>query len=311
MKVGIIGAGHVGSTAAYAMVVQGAASEIILLDRNRELAAAQAEDILHATPWTHAVKISAGDYPDLQNADAVVLACGVSQKEGETRLDLMGRNADVFRKVLPGVTEYAPAAILVVASNPVDIITRLVTDLAKLDPHRVIGSGTILDTARFRTLIADHLKISPQSVHAYVLGEHGDSEVMVWSSARVGGLPLTEFAGQAGKPFTAGIKAQIEDKVRGAAYRIIAGKGATYYGIGAGITRIVQAVRDDEGAVLTVSSLSQGFADIDSVCMSVPRVVKADGVGAELWPPLSDREHAALVASAQVLVSAARELGYH
>jgi L-lactate dehydrogenase len=310
MKIGIIGAGFVGSTAAYAMVLEGTASEIILIDINKRLAAAQAEDILHATPWSHSVKISAGDYPDLQGATAVILACGVSQKEGETRLDLMGRNARVFMEVIPRVIKYAKQAILVVASNPVDVITHLVTNIAHIDPHRVIGSGTILDTARFRTLIADHLKVSPQSVHAYVLGEHGDSEVLTWSGARVGGLPLAEFAEQTGRPIDSRCRETIDTSIRRAAYRIIEGKGSTYYGIGAGLARIIQAIRDDEGAVLTISSRSRGPADIGTVCMSVPRVVRAAGIGAELWPPLSDDEHAALLQSATVLNRAARDLGY-
>jgi len=283
MKVGIIGAGNVGSTAAYTMVLEGTASEIILIDINNKLAAAQAEDILHATPWSHSVKVAAGDYRDLKGAGAVILACGVSQKEGETRLDLMGRNAEVFQEVIPQVVKYAKRAVLVVASNPVDVITHLVTKISKLDPPQVIGSGTILDTARFRTLLANHLRVSSQSVHAYVLGEHGDSEVLTWSSARVGGMPLIEFAEQTGRPINDEVKADIDEKVRQAAYRIIEGKGATYFGIGAGLSRIIQTVRDDEGAVLTVSSLSQGPADIGRVCMSVPRVVNGEGVGAELW----------------------------
>jgi L-lactate dehydrogenase len=311
MKVGIVGAGHVGSTAAYAMVLENSASEIVLIDINHELAAAQAEDILHATPWSHSVKIDGGDYRDLKGAGAVILACGVSQKKGETRLDLMSRNSAVFKDVIPQVRKSAKEAVLIVASNPVDVITHLVTNISKLDPHRVIGSGTILDTARFRTLIAEYLNVSSQSVHAYVLGEHGDSEVLAWSSVRVGGMPLKEFAEQTGKPFTEEIMTDIDTNVRQAAYRIIEGKGATYYGIGAGLSRIVRAVRDDEGSVLTVSCLSRGPADIGRVCLSVPRVIGAAGVGTELWPPLSDQEHEALKTSAEVLNEAVKELGYN
>lgn len=310
MKVGIVGAGFVGSTSAYAMVLQGTATEIVLIDLDEKLAAAHAEDILHATPWSNWVKITSGDYNDLCNADAVVLSCGVSQKEGETRLDLMNRNADVFRKVIPQVMQNAPDAVLVVASNPVDVITHLVQRIADIDPHRVIGSGTILDTARFRTLIANHLDVSPQSVHAYVLGEHGDSEVMTWSSARVGGVPLDDFARQTGRPMEVSLKTQIDDKVRKAAYRIIEGKGATYFGIGAGISRILEAIRDNEGAVLTVSSLSEGPEGTGKICMSVPRVVRQGGVSAELWPSLSAEEHSSLLASAEILSRAVRELGY-
>jgi len=310
MKVGIVGAGYVGSTAAYAMVMEGTASELVLIDINRKLAAAQSEDILHATPWSHSVNITAGDYPDLKYAEAIVLACGVSQKKGETRLDLMTRNSAVFEEVIPQVKKHAGNAVLVVASNPVDVITHLVTNISRHDPHQVVGSGTILDTARFRTLLAEYLKVSPQSVHAYVLGEHGDSEVLIWSSVMVGGMPLQEFAEQTGKPFTYELRENIDTKVRQAAYRIIEGKGSTYFGIGAGLSRIVRAIRDDEGAVLTVSGLSQGPADIGRVCMSVPRVVGASGVGSELWPPLSDQEQEALKTSAKVLNQAAKELGY-
>lgn len=309
MKVGIVGAGNVGSSTAYALVLRGVVREIILIDTNKKLAAAHAEDILHATPWTHSVKIAAGDYRDLRGAKAVVLACGVSQKEGESRLALLARNAEVFRDVVPRVVDHAPEAVLVVASNPVDVITHLVTTIARLDPRRVIGSGTILDTARFRTLLADHLKVAPQSVHAYVLGEHGDSEVLTWSGARVGGVPLEEFARQTGRPINADLRADIDDKVRRAAYRIIEGKGSTYHGIGAGLTRIIQAIGDDEGAVLTVSGLASGLACPEPVCLSVPRVVEAGGVRDELWPPLSDDEHAALLRSAEILIRAGREIG--
>lgn len=309
MKVGIIGAGNVGSSTAYALVLRGVAREIILIDINRKLAAAQAEDISHATPWTHSVRIAAGDYRDLHGARAIVLACGVSQKEGESRLALLARNAEVFRKVVPQVLDHAPKAVLIVASNPVDVITHLVTNIAGGDPQRVIGSGTILDTARFRTLLADHLKVAPQSIHAYVLGEHGDSEVLTWSGARVGGVPLEEFARQTGKPINAHLRAAIDEKVRRAAYRIIEGKGSTYYGIGAGLTRIIKAIGDDEGAVLTVSGLASGLACREPVCLSVPRVVEAGGVRDELWPPLSDDEHAALLRSAEILIQAGREIG--
>ena len=310
MKLGIIGAGFVGSTAAYAAVLRGSASEIILIDLNRELAEAQAEDILHATPWSHQVKISAGDYSHLQGAQAIILACGVNQKEGETRLELLDRNVKVFEKVIPGVMENAPKAILVVASNPVDVITYLVTRLSGLPPGRVIGSGTILDTARFRSLLAEHLGIAPRSVHAYVLGEHGDSEVLVWSSARVGGVPLVEFSEQTGHWITDEVKSAIDAGVRQAAYRIIKGKGSTYYGIGAALARIVEAIRDDEGAVLSVAGFSDQLREIDDVCLSVPRVLGSDGIRAELWPAMSDEEHEALRKSADILRKAAGETGY-
>ncbi|MFO7761431.1 MAG: L-lactate dehydrogenase [Thermodesulfobacteriota bacterium] len=310
MKVGIVGAGFVGSTAAYAMVLGGVASEIVLIDINQAMARAHAEDIQHATPWSHSAWITAGDYPKIAGAEVVILACGVSQRPDETRLQLLGRNAKVFEEVIPRIMHYAPRAVLLVASNPVDVITHMVTRISKLDQQRVIGSGTILDTARFRSLIGEHIGVASRSVHAYVLGEHGDSEVLAWSSVRVGGVPLHEFAAQIGSPIRETVKGSIDEGVRRAAYRIIKGKGATYHGIGAGLARIVQAVRDDEGAVLTVASLSTRIKRLEGICFSVPRVIGSSGVASELWPELSEAEYEALSRSAQVLRQATSELGY-
>jgi L-lactate dehydrogenase len=309
MKVGIVGCGLVGSTAAYAMALEGAARDLVLIDLNPAVARAHAEDILHATPFATPVRIAAGDYPDLRGAEAVVLACGVAQRPGETRLQLLERNAEVFRKVLARVMESAPEAILVVASNPVDVMTQVVTRVSDLPAGRVIGSGTILDTARFRALLGEYLGVAPQSVHAYVLGEHGDSEVLVWSSARVGGVPVLDFAQQAGRPLTEEAKSRIDGGVRRAAYRIIEGKGATYHGIGAGLARIVRAIRDDERTVLTLSSTSMDVEGVDEVSLSLPRVLGAGGIGAELRPVLSGEEHEALRKSAEILREAAGGLG--
>ena len=309
MKVGIVGCGLVGSTAAYAMALEGAARDLVLIDLNPAVARAHAEDILHATPFASPVRIAAGDYPDLQGAEAVVLACGVAQRPGETRLQLLERNAEVFRKVLARVTENAPEAILVVASNPVDVMTQVVTRTFGFPASRVIGSGTILDTARFRALLGEHLCVAPQSVHAYVLGEHGDSEVLVWSSARVGGVPILDFAQQAGRPLTEEAKTRIDEGVRRAAYRIIEGKGATYHGIGAGLARIIRAIRDDERTVLTLSSMSTDVEGLDEVSLSLPRVLGAAGIGAELRPTLSGEEQEALRKSAEILRAAADLLG--
>lgn len=310
MKVGIVGAGFVGSTAAYAMVLDGVASEIVLIDINEKMAHAHAEDILHATPYAHPVRIHAGGYPELKEAGAVILSCGVGQRQGETRLQLLERNAKVFEDVIPQVMKAAPDALLVVASNPVDIITHMVTRISGLPPQRVIGSGTILDTARFRSLMGEHLRVAPRSVHAYVLGEHGDSEVLVWSSAHVGGVPLFEFAKQTNRPITQAVQEKIDLGVRKAAYRIIEGKGATYHGIGAGLARIIKAIRDDEGAVLTIAGLSTRIQGISGVCLSVPRILGAEGISAELWPALADEEHRALERSTEILAKAAQELGY-
>jgi L-lactate dehydrogenase len=301
MKVGIVGSGYVGSTAAFAVALLGAASEVVLVDLNRKLAGAHAEDILHATPFAAPVRMTAGDHPALAGAGVVVLACGVAQREGETRLELLDRNVTVFREVVPRVLDSAPEAILLVASNPVDIMTQVVTQISQLPVQRVIGSGTILDTARFRAMIGEHLNVSLHSVHAYVLGEHGDTEVLAWSNAKIGGVPLMDFAQQIGRPIDRKLRQQIDDGVRNAAYRIIEGKGATYHGIGAGIARIVRALRDDEGAVLTVSSLASGNDSPEEVSYSLPRVVGAGGVRATLQPNLSAEERTALGHSAATL----------
>jgi L-lactate dehydrogenase len=306
MKIGIIGCGFVGSSSAFAIALVGAATELVLVDLNADLANAHAEDILHATPFSKPVRIAAGDYSTLKGAGLVVLSCGVGQKPGESRLKLLERNVNVFQNVVPRVLEHAPDSVLLIVSNPVDIITQVVTKISNLPPKRVIGSGTILDTARFRTLLAEHLGLAPHSVHAYVLGEHGDSEVLAWSSGKVGGVPVEEFATQIGRPITDDVKARIDDGVRRAAYRIIEGKGATYYGIGAGIARIAKAIRDDESAVLTLSNIEGA----NGVSFSLPRVLKATGVVATIQPLLSDEEAQALNHSAEILKTAAGELNF-
>ena len=304
MKVGIVGCGFVGSSAAFAMALKGTPSEIVLVDLNKKLAQAQAEDILHATPFSRPVRVVAGDYPQLDGAGVVILACGVGQRPGETRLQLLERNVEVFKKVVPQVLQFAPEALLLAVSNPVDVITQVVTKLSGLKPAKVIGSGTILDTARFRALLGEQLGVAPISIHAYVLGEHGDSEVLVWSSAKVGGVSIRDYATQMRVDVTEEMKSQIDDGVRHAAYRIIEGKGATYYGIGAGIAQMVQAIRDDERRVLTVSSLTKTVEPFNNICLSLPRVVGRNGILAELRPDLSGEEQLLLQKSADILKEA-------
>jgi L-lactate dehydrogenase len=299
MKVGIVGAGLVGSAAGYAMVLEGVAADIVFVDINRALALAQAEDILHATPVSHSARVSAGDYSALSGCSVAVLSCGANQKPGENRLQLLDRNKRIFEEVMRQVVLFAPEAIILVASNPVDVMTYYVSKHAGVPAQRVIGSGTILDTARFRALLGDHLGISPQSVHAHVLGEHGDSEVLVWSSADVGGVPLEDVALRMGVPITSATRNHIDERVRRAAYSIIEGKGATWYGIGAALARIAQSIRDDERSVLTLSNIeTPGY---DDVSLSLPRVVGARGICATLQPSLSAEEKILLDQSADVL----------
>ncbi|WP_172300211.1 L-lactate dehydrogenase [Pseudoruegeria sp. HB172150] len=308
MKVGIVGVGMVGSAAGYALALRGGASEIVLVDQNEALAVAQAEDIAHAVPFAHPARVLAGGYEALGGADVVILAAGVAQKPGESRLSLLTRNADVFASVIAGVQSAAPDAILLVASNPVDVMTDVAMRASRLPRERVIGSGTILDTARFRSLLGRHLGVAPQSVHAYVLGEHGDSEVLAWSPARAGAVTVSHFAEQIGAPITEEVRARIDDGVRRAAYRIIEGKGATWYGIGAGLARVVQAIRDDQRSVLSVSISTPEVEGVTDVALSLPRVVGRAGVMETLMPQLDEREHAALRASAELLKETADSL---
>lgn len=308
MKIGVVGAGLVGSTAAYAMVLQGVGSEIVLVDKQAPLATAQAQDIIHATPFAHATAVRAGDYDDLADAGVVVLSAGVAQKEGETRLELLERNADVFRQIIPEVLRVAPEAVLVVATNPVDIMTWIAQRLSGLPPERVIGSGTVLDTARFRSLVGRFLEISPKSVHAYVLGEHGDSEVLHWSGAMAGDMPVGRFASAVGKTLSPEVMASIDEGVRRAAYQIIAGKGATYYGIGAGLSQIVRAIQNDSRAMYTVSVVTHECVGVCNVPLSLPRIVGRHGITATLEPALTEDEAAALERSATILQDATAKL---
>ncbi|RVT86964.1 L-lactate dehydrogenase [Rhodobacteraceae bacterium CCMM004] len=308
MKIGIVGAGQVGSAAAYAMTLMGVGSEIVLVDANADLAAAQAQDIVHATPYAHPMVVRAGGYGALTGAAVVVLAAGVSQKPGESRLELLDRNAEVFRQIVGRVMEAAPRAILLVASNPVDLMTYAAQAISGLPSSRVIGSGTILDTARFRQLLGAHLGIAPQSVHANVLGEHGDSEVAVWSSAMAGTVPITEFAEQVGTPLGHDVRTRIAGEVRDAAQTIIRGKGATWFGIGAGLARIAEAVLGDERAVLSVSAMTDEVAGVREVPLSLPRIVGSGGIVGELRPPLDTDERAALKASAEQIAGLARQM---
>jgi len=305
MKIGIVGAGMVGSCAAFAMVMRGVASEIVLIDRNEKLAAAQAQDILHGTPFAAPTRIFAGSYLDLAGARVVILSAGVSQEPGESRLRLLERNAKVFEAIIPNILAHAPDAILLVTSNPADVMTDIARRISGLPASRVIGSGTILDTARFRSLLGEHLGVSPKSVHAYVLGEHGDSEVLWWSGANVGNVHVHAMAAQLGRPIDEQARRRIDDAVRTAAYRIIDGKGATWFGIGSGLTRIVQTITTNENALLSISALTDVCEGIPEVTLSVPRLVGANGAGAPLVPILDDDEKKALQRSAEILKEAA------
>jgi L-lactate dehydrogenase len=311
MKVGIVGSGLVGSTAAYALVMRGVGREIVLVDKNPARAVAEADDIQHAVPFAYPLKIRAGDYPDLAGCRVVVLCAGVGQKPGESRLDLLRRNAGVFAEVVPTVLAYAPDAVLVVATNPVDVMTHLATGYAAAagsPPGRVFGSGTTLDTARFRSLVGAHCGVDSHHVHADVIGEHGDSEVLTWSLVSIGGMPLREFARMRGISDPVAARGEIDEKVRRAAYTIIGGKGATYYGIGSALARIVDAVLHDQRSILTVCAPAADVAGVADVTVALPRMVGGAGVLATFPPPLNGDEQAQLRASAGVIRTALNEL---
>ena len=312
MKVGVVGSGMVGATAAYALVMRGVGREIVLVDKSAGRAAAEADDIRHAVPFAHALEVRAGGYADLAGCRAVVLCAGVGQKPGETRLQLLRRNAEVFREVVPAVLTHAPEAVVVVATNPVDVMTHLAARFAAeagVPGGRVFGSGTTLDTARFRTLIGTHCGVDPHHVHGYVVGEHGDSEVLTWSLVTVGGMPLEAFARMRGVEVSEAVRRDIDEKVRRAAYTIISGKGATYYGIGSALARIVDAILHDQRSILTVCAPTADVVGVNDVTVALPRLVGVPGV-IETFPlPLSQTEQAQLRASAGVIRQALDELG--
>ena len=311
MKVGVVGTGFVGSTAAYALVMQGVGREVVLVDRNADRAEAEADDIRHAVPFSHALEISAGDYDELQEARVVLICAGVGQKPGETRLQLLQRNAAVFHEVIPAILAKAPDAILVVATNPVDVMTHLAAQYAAecgVAPGRVLGSGTTLDTARFRSLLGSHLGVDPQHIHAHVIGEHGDSEVLTWSLVTVGGMSLESFVKLRNLKLSDELRQEIDRQVRGAAYTIIRGKGATYYGVGSALARIVKVILHDRRAVMTVCLPTAEVGDVMDVTLSLPRLVGGCGVIQTFPLPLDEEENKQLIESARVIRKALDEL---
>jgi len=304
MKIGVVGCGMVGSTCAYALVMSGVGREIVLVDVNQARAQAEANDIYHAVPFAHPLTVSAGEYSDLAGAQVVIIAGGVAQKPGETRLQLLHRNAEVFRQIVPSILRHAPEAVLLVVTNPVDIMTHLAAHFAAqfgVAPSRVIGSGTTLDTARFRTLLGRHFGVDPHHVHAYVIGEHGDSEVLAWSQATIAGLSLNEFAKVQANVLTQAQRLQIDENVRRAAYQIIVGKGATYYGIGSAVARIVDVLLHDQRAILTICARINGVPDCDGLTLAMPHMVGGEGALGTIPLRLNAREQEQLRHSAGIL----------
>ncbi len=308
-RVAVVGVGNVGASFAYALLLSGLAAEIVLIDANRAKAEGEAMDLNHAIPFAHPTRVWAGDYPDCAGASVIVLAAGAGQKPGETRLDLVHKNAAIWREIIPRIVEKNNTAILLIATNPVDVLTYVAWKLSKLPSRQVIGSGTILDTARFRYLLSQHFGVDARSVHAFIVGEHGDSEVPVWSLANIAGMQLEKFAAAHGQPCDPKVMDDIFHQTRDAAYRIIERKGATYYAVAAGLMRITQAVLRNQNTVLSVSSLIENYYGINDVCLSLPTVVNRTGIAKVLRVELKDSEVASLQHSAHVLGEIISKLG--
>lgn len=300
-RVGIIGAGQVGAAAAYLLAITPGVSEVVLVDLDAKRAAGEAADISHAAAFGSTALVTAGDYAALAGAQVVVVTAGTSLKPGQTRLDLAAANVRVVAKVLEGVLKHAPETVLLFATNPVDVMPAVAVRRFGVPRGRAIGTGCALDSARFRHRLAQHLGVAPGSVHANVLGEHGDSEVLHWSGAHVGGMALTEFAAQIGHPLPPALQAQIAEEVRTSAYRIKEGKGVSNFGIGGCIARLTRAIVNDEHVLFNVSTFLDELLGVADTCVSLPHVLDAQGASRPLAPPLDEDERVALVRSAEVL----------
>jgi L-lactate dehydrogenase len=308
-RVAVVGVGSVGATFAYALLLSGLAAEIVLIDSNRAKAEGEAMDLNHTVPFAHPTSVWAGDYSDCAGAAVTVLAAGGNQKPGETRLELLKKNASIWRSIVPEVAKHNPEGILLIATNPVDVLTYAAGKLSGLPWERVIGSGTILDTSRFRYLLSQHFGVDARSVHAYIIGEHGDSEVPVWSSANIAGMRLSQFCKAQGISDDWQAMENIFLQTRDAAYQIIERKGATYYAVAAGLMRITEAILRDQSTVLSISSLINNYHGLSDVCFSLPTVVDRGGVEQVIHFELDKDEVEKLRHSAELLKTTIKSLG--
>lgn len=300
-KAAIVGCGFVGATAAFSLMQSGLFSELVMLDVNRRRAEGEAMDISHGLPLAQPMKIYAGEYGDLSDASIAIIAAGANQKPGETRLDLVQKNAAIFRGIIPRIMEQDFGGILLVVTNPVDVLTQVALRLSGLPESRVIGSGTVLDTARLKNLLGEHLSVDSRSVHAFIVGEHGDSEFPVWSSANVSGIPIRTFCEMRGYYNHEQEMEEIARSVKNSAYEIIARKEATYYGVAMAIQRICTAIVRDEKSILPLSTALHGEYGISDAVLSVPALVGAGGVERVVPISMSGEEHKMLCDSAAIL----------
>ncbi|MCD6237914.1 MAG: L-lactate dehydrogenase [Thermotogae bacterium] len=309
-KIVVIGVGAVGSTFAYTAQMAGIAEEIVLIDINNAKAEAEASDMSHAGSFLKPVDVHAGTYADCKDADIIVLTAGIAQSPGESRLALVERNAKICESIVDQIKKYGKDALILVVTNPVDVMTRIVLERSGFPPNHVLGSGTVLDSARFRQILSRYCKVDPRNVHAYVLGEHGDSEVPIWNHVRVAGIPLSDFLSGCDKEWDENDREKITQTVRNSAYHIIESKGATSYGVSQALLRIVEAYLRDEDAILTVSTMIQGQYGIEDVCLSVPCVINRTGISRIVEMPLEFSEKEQLLRSAEIIRETAKSVGY-
>ena len=299
-KVVVVGTGQVGATICYALMMSGIASTIVLINRNTDLSEGHAMDLNHGLPFVQPATIFAGNYSDCKGADIVVVTAGAAHKQNETRLDLVSKNTDIFKDVIPKITVHEPGTLLII-SNPVDILTYVALKVSGYPMDRVIGSGTTLDTARFKFLLSRHCRVDPHNVHAYVIGEHGDSEVPVWSQANIAGLPLLEDCRACERSCSSEQRDEIFGQVKKAANEIISRKGYTNFAIALAVVRIVTSILRDENSVLTVSSLINDYYDVSDVCLSIPTILNMNGIARHIKIDLDEAEIHQLQDSAKAL----------
>ncbi len=300
-KAAVIGCGFVGSSSAFSLISKGLFSELVLIDANKEKAEGEAMDLSHGRPYVAPMKIYAGDYDDIADCGLIIITAGANQKPGETRLDLVNKNVAIFKTIIPEITKRNFEGILMIVANPVDILTYVALKLSGYPKERVFGSGTVLDSARFRYLLGEHLQVDSKSVHAVIIGEHGDSELAVWSGANVSGIQVNDFCELRGHYAHEEAMERIYQNVRDSAYEIIKKKGATYYGVAMAVGRIAEAVVKNSHSVLPVTSLLEGQYGIEDVCISVPTIVSQNGAEQILEIPLNEEELEKLQASAKEL----------
>lgn len=307
-KAAMIGCGFVGSASAFALMQSGLFSELVLIDANHDKAEGEAMDIAHGLPFAGQMKIYAGDYDDIVDAAVIIVTAGAAQKPGETRLDLVNKNVNIFKSIIPEIAKRNYKGILLIVANPVDILTYTAVKLSGLPENRVIGSGTVLDTARLKYALGEHLEVDSRSVHSFIIGEHGDSEIVAWSSTNVLGIPVNDFCELRGHFNHEEAMHRIADDVKNSAYDIIEKKGATYYGIAMSVKRICECIMRDEKSILPISSMMHGEYGISDICLSMPTVVGREGVETRVPIQLNEQEESALSASAEQLSKVAAQL---